>query len=141
MRDLKIKFTFVKSVLFTFVIVFFVGCFTPERKCSDFKTGQFHFETEINGKTEETFFVRKDSIEIDFYKGKADTATIRWVNDCEYILTKLNPKNNQEKKPIHIKILTTDANGYTFEFSVLGNAKQKQRGYAKVIATPPTDYK
>lgn len=99
MRDLKIKFTIVKNVLFIFIIVFFVGCFTPERKCSDFKTGQFHFETEINGKTEETFFVRKDSIEIDFYKGKADTTTIRWVNDCEYILTKLNPKNNQEKSP------------------------------------------
>lgn len=141
MRNWKIKFTVVNSIVFTIVIVFFIGCFTPERKCNDFKTGQFHFETEIKGKIEETFFIRKDSIEIDFYKGKADTAIIRWVNDCEYILTKLNPKNNQEKKPIHIKILTTDTNGYTFEFSVLGNPKQKQRGYAKMMATPPINYK
>ena len=81
---------------------------------------------------ETTRFVRNDSIEIDYYQGKADTASIRWVNDCEYVLTKLHPKNNQEKKPILIKILTTTKDSYTFEYSMLGDPKNKQRGTAKV---------
>lgn len=125
------RFTFVKTILFTFVIVFFASCFSPDRNCSDFKAGKFVFEAEINGIKEKTTFVRNDSIEIDYFKGNADTSSVRWINDCEYILTKLNPKTNQEKKPIHVKILTTDADGYTFEFSQLGNPKNKQRGYAR----------
>ncbi len=65
------------------------------------------------------------------YQGKIDTATLRWVNDCECILTKLNPTSNQEKRPIQIKILKTQGRSYTFEYSLVGDSKNVQRGTIK----------
>ncbi|MDO5607431.1 MAG: DNA topoisomerase IV [Capnocytophaga sp.] len=124
-------FTKVKNLSFTIVILFFYSCYQPQRNCHEYKTGKFVYEAEINGITEKSFFVRMDTLEIDYFQGKADSASIRWINDCEYILTKLHPKNNQEKKPIHMKIVTTDAQGYTFEFSAVGSPQNKMRGYAK----------
>jgi hypothetical protein len=38
-------------------------------------------------------------------------------------------EENPQAKPIHIKILSTDQTGYTFEYSIIGSAK-KQRGKA-----------
>ena len=37
------------------------------------------------------------------------------------------PKNREEKKAVQMKILTTNANSYTFEYSFVGDSK-KQRG-------------
>jgi hypothetical protein len=74
-----------------------------------------------------TLFERKDSIEIETFEGKTDTSTIRWVNDCEYVLEKLHPKNLQEKKAIDMRILTTSKKTYTFEFGIVGSDK-KQKG-------------
>lgn len=120
-------------------IVFFVipafmclSCYSPKRNCKDFKTGTFEFESYLNGELVKTRFKRNDSIEIDYFEGKTDTSSVRWINDCEYILTNLNPKNMAEEKPLHMKILTTTKNTYTFEFSVVGETK-KQKGTAKKI--------
>lgn len=77
-------------------------------------------------------FVRNDSIEIDFFQGKSDTSSVRWINDCEYILKNKNPKNMAERKPIHIKILTTDKDGYTFEYGIVGETR-KERGSVKKV--------
>ena len=109
------------------------ACFQPERNCTDFKTGTFEFEAEVNGVKEKTTFFRNDSIEIDYYQGVADTSSIRWLSDCEYILTKLHPKNNQERKPIHMKILTTKGDTYGFEFSRVGDAENKHKGTVKKL--------
>ena len=76
------------------------SCYNQERNCADFKTGKFRFESDINGQKKVTVFERNDSIEIETFEGKTDTATVRWVSDCEYILQKKNPKNMQEKKAI-----------------------------------------
>jgi len=35
-----------------------------------------------------------------------------------------------EEKPVHIKILTTTDNSYTFEFSIVGDNKTKSKGVA-----------
>ena len=35
---------------------------------------------------------------IEVFENKTDTAKIRWVNECECVLTKLNPISNQEKR-------------------------------------------
>lgn len=105
----------------------FVSCYNAERKCKDFKTGKFKFEYEVDGVKKTTLFERNDSIEIETFEGKTDTATIRWVNDCEYILKKLHPKNRAEEKAIGMKILTTSENSYTFEFGMVGS-DQKQKG-------------
>jgi len=111
---------------------FFTSCYSPERNCTNFKTGSFEFEALIGTEVLKTTFNRKDSIEIDYFKGKADTSSIRWINDCEYIVKKLNPKNMAEQKAIHMKILTTDKNSYVFEYNIVGQNK-KERGTAKKV--------
>ncbi|MDT0294238.1 DNA topoisomerase IV [Mesonia ostreae] len=118
-------------ILIAFTL-FLCSCYNPERNCNDFKTGTFVFESYLNGELEKTRFVRNDSIEVDYYKNNVDSSSVRWINDCEYILTNLNPKNMAEEKPLHMKILTTEGNTYTFEFSVVGEDK-KQKGVAKRI--------
>ena len=70
----------------------FISCYTAERDCLSFHEGVFKFETIVNNKLESSRFIRNDSIEIEYYKGEVDSATIRWVNDCECILTKINPE-------------------------------------------------
>ncbi len=109
------------------LLPFFTSCFNADRNCKDFKTGKFQFDLMINGEKKTTFFERNDSIEIETFNGKTDTATIRWVNDCEYILQKIHPKNLEEKKAIDMRILTTSKNSYTFEFGMVGSSK-KQTG-------------
>jgi len=79
-----------------------------------------------------TSFVRNDSIEIDLFKGVSDTSSIRWINDCEYIVKKLNPKNRSEEKSIHMKIISTNNNEYLFEYNVVGESK-KQKGTVKKL--------
>lgn len=102
------------------------SCFeTPERNCADFKTGKFKFELEIDGVKKSTTFVRTADQEIDFFEGKSDTSSIRWINDCEYIIKKINPKNMAEKKAVSIKILSTTKNSYTFEFNVVGSTEKQ----------------
>lgn len=123
---IRLFFVFLASLLF-------VGCYQQERDCQNFHTGTFEFETYLNGELAKTTFVRNDSIEIDYFLGKSDTATIRWINDCEYIVKKLHPKNMAEEKAIHMKILTTDGDTYTFEYGLVGVKKNKQRGTAKKV--------
>lgn len=103
-----------------------VSCYEQERNCSDFKTGTFEFEALSGTEVFKTTITRNDSIEVDYYQGKTDSSSIRWVNDCEYILTKINPKNQAEKKAILIKILTTSKDEYSFEFSEVGKVKSRK---------------
>lgn len=113
-------------MLSLFCAILLSSCYNQERNCKDFKTGKFKFEHEIDGKKQTTYFERNDSIEVETFEGKTDTSSIRWINDCEYVLKKINPKNMQEKKAVHMKILTTKDDTYTFEFSIVGdNNKQK----------------
>ena len=77
-----------------------------------------------------TTFTRNDTLEIDCFNGKSDSSSIRWINDCEYIVKKINPKNMAEEKAIHMKILTTKGNDYVFEYNIVGDTK-KQKGTAK----------
>lgn len=109
------------------VLCCLTSCYEAERNCEDFRTGTFEFESYLEGELVKTRFVRNDSIEIDYFRGKADTSSIRWINECEYLLSNLNPKNRAEEKPIHMKILTTKDNTYTFEYGLVGESK-KQRG-------------
>lgn len=104
-----------------------VSCYQQERNCTDFRTGKFKFEHEIDGEKKVTFFERKDSLEIENFEGKIDSSYVRWINDCEYVLNKINPKNRHEQKGVHMKILTTSDNSYTFEFNLVGDSN-KQKG-------------
>lgn len=118
--------------LFLFILVVFTSCYSPERKCENFRIGTFEYEAMVGTEILKTTFVRNDSIEIDYFKGKADTSSIRWINDCEYILKKLNPRSMLDEKSIHMKILTTDKNTYIFEYNIVGQTN-KERGTARRI--------
>lgn len=122
-----------KKIVFLLPLLLLLSCYDAERNCKDFKTGKFKFEYEVDGIKKTTVFERNDSIEIETFEGKTDTASIRWVNDCEYVLLKLHPKNMAEEKAIGMKILTTSKNSYTFEFGMVGT-DVKQRGTVTKIA-------
>ncbi len=116
--------------VFALVLIIFLGsCYQPERNCTDFKEGAFTYTTIIKGKEETTTFVRSDTLEIATFEGKIDSAAVRWINDCEYVVRNLNPKSMREEKAIHMKILTTTDNSYTFEFGVVGSS-EKAKGTA-----------
>ena len=121
-----------KKILVLPLILLLISCYNVENNCKDFKTGKFISEITIDGVKKQTTSTRTDSIVIETYEGKTDTALIRWISDCEYVLQKINPKNMSEKKAIDIKILSTTKNSYTFEFGVVGNNK-KQKGTATRI--------
>lgn len=121
-----------KKFLLLPVAIVLVSCYNQEKKCQDFRTGTFVFEQEIEGVKHTSTFIRKENIEIETYNGKTDTASIRWVNDCEYVLQKLNPKNRAEQKGVSMRILTTKDNEYTFEYGIVGDVN-KQKGTIKKI--------
>lgn len=108
------------------------SCYNGQRNCTDFRTGKFEFTQEIEGKKMTSVFERNDSLQIETFNGKTDTASVRWINDCEYVLQKLHPKNMQEKKAINIKILTTKENEYQFEYSFVGEAKKEKGTVTKI---------
>jgi hypothetical protein len=119
--------------LLLFTLIAYISCYTVERDCIPFHNGVFKFSQIINGEIKSSIFSRDSLYEIESYEGKIDTATIRWVNDCECILTKLNPNSNQEKRPIQIKIISTQENAYNFEYSLVGDNKNSKRGTIQKI--------
>lgn len=135
--DSKSKMAFLCSMRKFLILILLtatcLSCYQPERNCADFKTGTFEFESYLNGELVKTRFVRNDTMEIDYFRGKADTSSVRWINDCEYIVNNKNPKSRAEEKPIHMKILTTEGNTYTFEYGLVGE-NQKQRGTAVKVS-------
>ncbi len=119
-----------KQILFLgFIFFMLISCYKQERNCSDFKTGKFEFSQVIDGKKQTTIFQRTDKFQIETYNGKTDTASVRWVSDCEFVLEKLHPKSMQDKKQISMKILSTKDKTYTFEYSFV-NDEKKQTGVA-----------
>lgn len=118
--------------LYLIAVLNFISCNQPQKDCQSFKTGTFTFEALVDTEIETTTFVRNDSIEIDFFRGKADTSSIRWLNDCEYIIKKLNPKNMAEEKAIHVRIINTEDNQYTFDYGIVGLNKKKKGTAVKV---------
>ncbi|MDC7993623.1 DNA topoisomerase IV [Altibacter sp. HG106] len=118
-------------LLLTFALC--IGCYQPERDCNSFRTGTFEFKAMVGTTLETTRFVRNDSLEIDYFRGSADTSSIRWINSCEYIVTKLHPKGRSEEKAIHMKILTTDGDTYQFEYNIVGEDR-KEKGIATKIS-------
>lgn len=122
-----------RFLLTTAIILLCFSCGQPpERNCEDFKTGTFSFKATINGEEKETIFRRTMDLEVDEFEGKTDSSSVRWINDCEYVLKNLNPKSKAEEKPIHIKILTTSGFSYTFEYNIVGESK-KFKGTAHKI--------
>lgn len=117
-----------KKIFYLLGAIGCIGCYNVERNCNDFHTGTFQFQQIIGAQLQTSTFLRTESLEIEYFNTKVDSASIRWINDCECVLTKLNPKSNQDKRPISIKIISTKENEYVFEYALVGNQKNKQRG-------------
>ena len=117
-----------RFVLLLFIVLCFTSCYNVERNCNDFKTGTFKFTYVVDSIEKTGTFIRTKDLNIDFYDNKVDSASVRWINDCEFILKKLNPKNRSEEKAIHMKILSTTDSSYTFEYKLAAkDSYQKQR--------------
>ncbi|MBD0776231.1 DNA topoisomerase IV [Maribacter sp. ANRC-HE7] len=119
-----------KGFIVSFVLLLLLAsCYQPQRDCKVFKDGKFTFTTVIGDKEVSTTFVRSGALEIDYFQGKSDSSSVRWINDCEYIVKKMHPKNKAEEKSVHMKILSTTDNSYTFEYNIVGDPN-KSRGTA-----------
>lgn len=119
-------------VLFLFMLVLMTSCYEPQRDCKDFREGKFSFTGIIDGEEATTLFTRYNNVEIAYFSGKTDTATVRWINDCEYVVRNLNPTSISEEKAIHMKILATTDSSYTFEYGIVGSSKKSTGTAIKV---------
>ena len=81
-----------KLFLLAFCVVL-SSCYNIERNCKDYRTGDFKFTFLVDGKEKTGTFTRSENLSIDYFEGKVDSSSIRWINDCEFVLKKLNPKN------------------------------------------------
>jgi hypothetical protein len=119
----------IKKHLFIILPLIMVSCYNQERNCKDFKTGKFKSEISIDGKDVSSTFERNDTIQVEMFEGIVDTFSVRWINDCEYVIKNKKPKNMLEKKVVSIKILSTNDDSYTFEYNYVGETN-KQKGIA-----------
>tara|TARA_B100000767_G_scaffold274360_1_gene307082 strand:+ start:4947 stop:5324 length:378 start_codon:yes stop_codon:yes gene_type:complete len=115
--------------LFSFaLLLLYCSCYTNNRECEQFHKGTFEFKTIVGDKILKSIFVRDTRYEVETFEGKIDSASIRWINSCECVLTKIHPSSNQDKRPVSIKILSTSKNRYVFEYALVGDSNNKQRG-------------
>jgi len=108
-----------KTKIFVLLIITTLyGCYDIERNCNDYKTGEFSFNYVLNGIEKTGTFKRTEDYSIDYYDNKIDSSSVRWINDCEFILKKLNPKSKLDDDALHFKILSTTDSSYTFEYKL-----------------------
>ena len=125
-----------KLLLSILALTLLTSCYsTAERNCSDFKTGTFEFTYTIDGIEQTSRFKRTEDLNIDYHEGVEDSSSVRWINDCEFILKKLHPVSNAEKEAIHMKILSTTKDSYTFEYKRAVKRANKPSRVEKGTAT------
>lgn len=123
-----------KRFFYFLLVLSVVSCYQVERNCNDFKTGTFEFTYIQNGEEKIGKFERFNDYTIEYYDGKIDTASIRWINDCEFITKKLHPTNSNEEKAVHMKILKTTDDSYTFEYKYAVKEPNKKERTVKGVA-------
>ena len=111
-----------------FILFLLTSCYSVERDCENFKMGEFEFSYKLNDTIQRSLFTRTLDYEIEEFNNVIDSSSISWVNDCEFVLTKVNPKTNQEKRPVRIKIIRTYENSYDFEYSSVNEPIIIKRG-------------
>ena len=124
LKPLQINF----FLVFFFLLLF--SCVIPEKNCSQFKIGEFNFESKTENGVYNSRSIRNDSIEIEYFGSSIDYSRITWVSVCEYILIKLRPKSLSEEKAVSVKIINTSDKGYLFEYSFVGDKENRARGNA-----------
>ncbi len=122
----------VRQTLVFSVAFLLSGCYEPDRDCEKFVEGTFVSQVSIDDIVYKSKFKRHNNLQTETFKNVTDSASVRWINPCEYILKTVNPKSKNAEKPIHIKILTTTKDSYTFEYNFVGEML-KQTGTATKI--------
>ncbi len=108
-----------------FIFHFFYSCNEIKRNCNLYKTGEFFSEIDYNGVLFSSTFTRDDNnLQIERFQGEIDSSKVRWINDCEMVLSPINSKKLSGKKNILIKILTTTDTSYSYEYSYVGENKK-----------------
>jgi hypothetical protein len=100
----KITTLIITSLLFS-------SCYQPERDCKKYKTGSFKFTYKLGETVKEGKFTRDEKYSVDYYENKIDSATVRWFNDCEFVLQDIH-----NKTAIQYKIISTTDSSYTFQY-------------------------
>ena len=129
-----------RFIISTLILIFFFSCKDIERNCADYKTGFFEFTFTDNGVEKTAKFVRTKNLNIDLFEGKIDSASIRWINDCEFIQKKINPKNMAEQRAVHFKIIATTKDSYTFQFQDASPDSNKKKRVEKGVAYKIPDF-
>ena len=75
-----------KATLIVLLFILMSSCYHIERNCADYKTGTFEFTYIQDGIEKIGTFKRTEKYNIDYYDNKVDSASVRWINDCEFIL-------------------------------------------------------
>jgi hypothetical protein len=124
-----------KRFLPLLLLTILFGCYEAERNCSDFKTGEFEFDYTVDGVKKTARFIRTENFSINYYDGKVDSSSVRWINDCEFILKTINPKSIADKDDMHMKILSTNStSSYTFEYQLAIKKKNRPQRIEKGVA-------
>lgn len=108
-----------KALYLLLIALNVVSCNQPDRNCQDFKTGTFSFNYIVNNEEKVGSFTRDEQFSIEHYDNKIDSAKVKWINDCEFVL-----QDVKSKASVHMKILSTTDNSYTFEYGLVGEAKK-----------------
>ena len=74
-----------KNMTLLLGVLFFVSCYNVEQNCNDFKTGTYKSEITIDDILYTSKFTRDSKLQIEEFKGSIDSASVRWINDCEMI--------------------------------------------------------
>lgn len=123
------------------LLLLFSSCQDIERKCVDYKTGFFEFTFKTDGVEKTAKFIRTETLNIDLFEGKIDSASIRWINDCEFIQKKINPKNMAEQRAVHFKIISTTKDSYTFQYQDASPDSNKKKRVEKGTAYRVAEFK
>ncbi|MBQ4915209.1 hypothetical protein J8L85_12215 [Maribacter sp. MMG018] len=101
-----------KRIIFVgFLLSLLASCYEPKRNCADYRTGEFIFNYKIGDTAKTARFVRNEKYSVDYFDDQIDSSTVRWINDCEFVLQDL-----KSKVGIHYKIISTTDSSYTFEY-------------------------
>ena len=109
------------------------SCDEIQRNCNLFKTGMLYSEINYDGVVFSSTYTRNDkNLQIEKFQGKIDSSKVRWINDCEMVLSPINSKKLSGKKNILIKILTTTDTSYSYEYSFVGENKKLKAVAVKI---------
>nr|WP_321232921.1 DNA topoisomerase IV [uncultured Psychroserpens sp.] len=103
-----------KYLLFFLGLIIFTSCSNKPENCVKFKTGTFKFTDKV---FKDYVIIRNDSLQIETNNKEKTkvTCSVKWLSDCEFILTPIESINFPDSiklERINVKITETKGNRY-----------------------------